>query len=51
MVLLAPELRNYVATEIKNGTSINKISKNTGYGKSTIYYYYKKINGKKYKEP
>ena len=29
---------------IKKGVSINKISKQTGLGKSTIYYYYKKIS-------
>lgn len=34
---------------IKNGISINNISELTGRGKSTIYYYYKKIKGRKYK--
>lgn len=34
---------------LKQGISINKISKQLGIGKSTIYYHYKKINGKKNK--
>ena len=36
---------------IKNGYSLNKISNATGLGKTTIYYYSRKINGKKYFEP
>lgn len=35
---------------INKGESINKIRKITGRAKSTIYYHYKKIKGKKYKE-
>lgn len=34
---------------IKNGISLNKINKKTGIGKSSLYYHYQKINGKKYK--
>ena len=32
---------------IKEGKSLNKISKITGLGKSTLYFHYKKINGRK----
>ncbi len=32
---------------IKKGVSLNKISKITGLGKSTLYFHYKKINGRK----
>lgn len=35
---------------IKNGLSINKIIDKTGLGKSTIYYHYKKIRGRKTKK-
>jgi len=35
---------------IKKGFSLNKINKITGINKSSLYYHYKKINGKKYKE-
>ncbi|MDP1695453.1 MAG: LAGLIDADG family homing endonuclease [archaeon] len=34
---------------IKEGTSLNKINKITGFNKSTIYFHYKKIKGKKIK--
>lgn len=51
MTLLRPELKGEIIKQIKKGTSINKISIMCGVGKSTIYYYYKKIKGKKYKEP
>lgn len=33
---------------IRQGVSLNKISKLTGLGKSTLYFHYKKIKGKKY---
>ena len=36
---------------IKDGLSLNKISKETGLSKTTIYYHSRKINGKKYFEP
>ncbi len=36
---------------IKSGYSINSISRSLNLSKSTIYYYYKKLKGKKYKEP
>ena len=51
MVLLKIELKNEMIKQIRNGTSINKISKSLGLAKSTIYYYYKKINGKKHIPP
>jgi intein/homing endonuclease len=51
MALLKPELKEEIIKQIKKGNSINKISKDLSAGKSTIYYYYKKIKGKKYKEP
>lgn len=35
---------------IQEGQSLNKISKETGLNKSTVYYHYKKIKGKKIKE-
>jgi intein/homing endonuclease len=36
---------------IKDGLSLNRISKETGLAKTTIYYYSRKIKGKKYFEP
>lgn len=50
-MLLSDELRNKACNKIRNGVSINKISKELHLGKSTIYYYYKKIKGKKFVEP
>ncbi|MFQ6056962.1 MAG: LAGLIDADG family homing endonuclease, partial [Methanosarcinales archaeon] len=35
---------------IQRGVSINNISKQTGFAKSTIYHHYKKIKGKRFKE-
>lgn len=35
---------------IRSGKSINKIKQETGFGKSTIYYHYKKLRGKKIKK-
>ncbi len=37
--------------DLKNNLSISKIVAKTGLAKSTIYYYYRKVNGKKYKKP
>lgn len=51
MVRLNQTLKESMITKIKQDISINKISNSLGLGKSTIYYYYKKINGKKYKKP
>src|SRR3989344_1607252 len=42
---------NQVLDMIRAGDSLNKISRETGLYKSTLYYHYKKIKGKKYKEP
>src|SRR3989344_8397158 len=51
MTRLQPLIRQKLAEEIERGTSINKISNSLNLAKSTIYYYYKKIKGKKYQEP
>ena len=40
-----------MVNNINNGKSINKISSTLNIPKSTIYYYYKKIKGKRYQEP
>ncbi|HKZ49583.1 MAG TPA: LAGLIDADG family homing endonuclease [Candidatus Nanoarchaeia archaeon] len=40
-----------IVYRIKKGESLNSISKTLNLGKSTLYYYYKKIKGKRYKEP
>ncbi len=45
------QLRREICDRIRKGVSINKISKELNLGKSTIYYYYKKIKGKKFVEP
>lgn len=39
---------NKIICMIKAGYSINYISKHLATAKSTIYYHYKKINGRKY---
>lgn len=36
-----------ILSMIKKGDSLNKINKKTGIGKSTLYFHYKKLNGKK----
>lgn len=51
MVLLNAKLKEELIKQIKKGNSVNKISKLLRLGKSTVYYYYKKIQGKKYKAP
>lgn len=45
------QLREEICSRIRKSVSINKISKELRLGKSTIYYYYKKIKGKKFVEP
>lgn len=50
-MLLSTELRNKICSRIRKDISINKISKEFHLGKSTIYYYYKKIKGKRFVEP
>jgi len=49
--LLPIKIKEEMIKGINSGTSINKISKGLNLGKSTIYYHYKKIKGKRYKEP
>ena len=48
--LLPLKIKEKMIKEISSGTSINNISKKLNLGKSTIYYYYKKLKGKKYQE-
>lgn len=50
-MLLSNQLRDEICSRIRKDVSINKISKELNLGKSTIYYYYKKIKGKKFVEP
>ena len=45
------EIKQKMLSLIQNGSSINSISKESGLYKSTIYYHYKKILGKKILEP
>src|SRR3989344_2311619 len=40
-----------ILKSIRNGESLGSISRRTGIWKSTLYYHYKRIHGKKYKEP
>ncbi len=47
MSRLTKNLKNKVIDEIKRGSSLGKIVSMTGLGKTTIYYYMKKIRGKK----
>ncbi|MBW2976842.1 LAGLIDADG family homing endonuclease [Candidatus Woesearchaeota archaeon] len=51
MTRLSLELKKEIVNQINNGTSINKISQFLGVYKSTIYYYYKKVKGKRYAPP
>lgn len=45
---LKPEIRNKIIQNIHLGNSINNISMELNIAKSTIYHYYKKINGRMY---
>jgi len=47
---LAKKEKELVIKLIKNGKSLAKISEITNRNKSTLYYYYKKIKGKKFKD-
>jgi len=47
---LKDEIKQELIRQIKKGISINKISKELILAKSTIYYYYKKSKGRKYKK-
>lgn len=51
MVLLKSQVKKRMSSLILAGTSINNISKELSLGKSTIYYYYKKLKGRKYSIP
>ncbi|MBI4451773.1 LAGLIDADG family homing endonuclease [Candidatus Woesearchaeota archaeon] len=51
MALLPSDVRKAIIQQISEGKSLNSVSRSTGVGKPTIYYYYKKIKGKKYAAP
>lgn len=51
MSRLTKNKKNYIIKLINEGKSISRISKATHTAKSTIYYYYKKLKGKRYKPP
>lgn len=51
MPRLPRRLVQEVNLEIKAGTSLNTLSQDYSLNKSTLYYYYKKIKGKKYVQP
>lgn len=51
MARLNKDVKEEIITRIKQGISLNKISKSLGIRKSTLYYYYKKIKGKRYQPP
>lgn len=50
MKLLTEKEKDYIISLMKKGKSLNYISKLTGRNKSTLYYHYKKIMGKKFKD-
>ncbi len=50
MARLNELLAQEIELEIAEGTSLNKISQAYNIAKSTLYYYYKRINGKKTKQ-
>ena len=45
------ETKQEIIKQLHEGISLNKISRQFGLYKSTHYYYYKKVKGKKFKEP
>ena len=49
MLRLNSKIKEEIISLIKQGKSLNYISKRYGKGKTTIYYYMRKINGRKYK--
>ena len=51
MARLEKVLRQEIELEIEAGTSLNNISKSYSVAKSTLYHHYKKIKGKKIKNP
>ena len=48
-MLLKPEIKNEMIKQLNTGNSINAISRFLNLSKSTIYHYYKKIKGRKFK--
>lgn len=50
MALIPLEIKEEMINNINEGVSINNISKSLGLAKSTIYYHYKKLKGKKFKD-
>ena len=51
MARLSPLLKLKLSEKLQQGWSINNLARELSLAKSTIYYYYRKINGKKYQEP
>ena len=51
MKRLTANQKETIISGINNGVSIKKLAKEMDLAKSTIYYYYKKIKGKRYKAP
>ena len=51
MLRLSPSIKYKLKNNIKLGKSINQISREMGLANSTIYYYYKKIRGRKFIVP
>lgn len=49
--LLLPGIKEALLSKIKQGESINSISRSLGLWKSTIYHHYKKLRGKRYQTP
>lgn len=49
--MLSQGLKTMMISCLKRGDSLNKISRATGINKSTIYYHYEKMFGRKYKLP
>lgn len=49
--LLSKPIKKEMISKLKDGVSINNISKELSLAKSTIYHHYRKINGKKFVEP
>ncbi len=50
MKRLSPKEKNNILSLLRKGKSLNQISKITNRGKPTIYYYYRKIFDKKFKD-
>jgi intein/homing endonuclease len=48
---LSEEKKIFVLHNLQVGISLNKLSRETGIAKSTLYYYYKKLRGKRFTPP